>query len=142
VRRQAFAGIVTVSVGHCHPRVVAAIDAQNHRLQHTTTIYLNHQIAQYAQELTARLPGDLKARARSGAALPRFARACPQRGPYADACLALGGGRQQLGSWRRKAAALSWFVTSGSVPRRPALDGARGVALRAQRRRASGVHGA
>ena len=59
---QAFAGIVTVSVGHCHPRVVAAIDAQNHRLQHTTSIYLNNQIAEYAQELTARLPGDLKAR--------------------------------------------------------------------------------
>lgn len=61
---QAFAGIVTVSVGHCHPRVVAAIDAQNHRLQHTTSIYLNNQIAEYAQELTARLPGDLKARSR------------------------------------------------------------------------------
>ena len=59
---QAFAGIVTVSVGHCHPRVVAAVDAQNHRLQHTTSIYLNNQIAEYAQELTARLPGDLKAR--------------------------------------------------------------------------------
>ena len=51
-----------MSVGHCHPRVVAAIDAQNHRLQHTTSIYLNNQIAEYAQELTARMPGDLKAR--------------------------------------------------------------------------------
>lgn len=61
--RQAFAGIVTVSVGHCHPRVVAAINAQNARLQHTTTIYLHHQIAEYGRELTARLPGDLKARA-------------------------------------------------------------------------------
>ena len=59
--RQAFAGIVTVSVGHCHPRVVAAINAQNARLQHTTTIYLHHQIAEYGRELTARLPGDLKA---------------------------------------------------------------------------------
>ena len=57
---QAFAGIVTVSVGHCHPKVKAAVDEQNKRLQHTTPIYLNHQIAEYAKELTDRLPGNLK----------------------------------------------------------------------------------
>ena len=57
---QAFAGIVTVSVGHCHPKVMAAIEEQNKRLQHTTLIYLNNQVAEYAKELTARLPGNLK----------------------------------------------------------------------------------
>ena len=36
-----FGGIVTVSVGHCHPRIVAAVNRQNEILQHTTTIYLN-----------------------------------------------------------------------------------------------------
>ena len=36
------------------------MDQQNARLQHTTPIYLNHQIAEYAKELTDRLPGDLK----------------------------------------------------------------------------------
>ncbi len=41
---QAFAGIVTVSVGHCHPEVLQAIHDQNELLQHTTTIYLNHQV--------------------------------------------------------------------------------------------------
>ena len=56
---QAFAGIVTVSVGHCHPKVVAAVDRQNHLLQHTTNIYLNNEIAEYAQELTSTLPGNL-----------------------------------------------------------------------------------
>jgi 4-aminobutyrate aminotransferase-like enzyme len=56
---QAFAGIVTVSVGHCHPKVVQAVDKQNHLLQHTTNIYLNNEIAEYAQELTAKLPGKL-----------------------------------------------------------------------------------
>ncbi|GBF91019.1 hypothetical protein Rsub_03874 [Raphidocelis subcapitata] len=56
----AFAGIVTVSVGHCHPEVVAATNAQAGLLQHTTTIYLNHQIAEYAKELADRMPGDLK----------------------------------------------------------------------------------
>ena len=36
-----FGGIVTVSVGHCHPKVIAAVQRQNETLQHTTTIYLN-----------------------------------------------------------------------------------------------------
>eukprot|EP00775_Hariotina_reticulata_P011373 gene11373-11522_t len=56
----AFAGIVTVSVGHCHPEVVAAINRQNGLLQHTTTIYLNNEIAEYAKELADRMPGNLK----------------------------------------------------------------------------------
>ena len=58
---QAFAGIVTVSVGHCHPGVVSAVQQQLHKLMHTTTIYLHPEIAQYAKELTDRLPGNLKA---------------------------------------------------------------------------------
>jgi acetylornithine/succinyldiaminopimelate/putrescine aminotransferase len=57
---QAFAGIVTVSVGHCHPEVVAAINRQNGLLQHTTTIYLNNEIAEYAKELADKMPGNLK----------------------------------------------------------------------------------
>lgn len=56
----AFAGIVTVSVGHCHPKVTAAIAAQSARLQHTTTIYLNDQLPLYAKELAERMPGNLK----------------------------------------------------------------------------------
>jgi alanine-glyoxylate transaminase/(R)-3-amino-2-methylpropionate-pyruvate transaminase len=56
----AFAGIVTVSVGHCHPHVMAAVNKQNELLQHTTTIYLNPNIAEYAQALAAKMPGDLK----------------------------------------------------------------------------------
>ena len=55
-----FGGIVTVSCGHCHPHIVAAANRQNETLQHTTTIYLNPVIAQYAKELTAKMPGELK----------------------------------------------------------------------------------
>lgn len=55
-----FGGIVTVSVGHCHPHVVAAANRQNELIQHTTTIYLNPNIALYAKELAAKMPGDLK----------------------------------------------------------------------------------
>ncbi len=43
-----FGGIVTVSVGHCHPEVLAAATLQNETISHTTTIYLNPQIALYA----------------------------------------------------------------------------------------------
>jgi len=56
----AFAGIVTVCVGHCHPQVVAAANLQNETLQHTTTIYLHPNIAEYARDLAAKMPGDLK----------------------------------------------------------------------------------
>ncbi len=56
----AFAGIVTVSVGHCHPRFVAAVNAQNEKLQHTTTIYLHHQVAEFAEKLAEKMPGELK----------------------------------------------------------------------------------
>src|SRR5450631_1451678 len=53
-------GIVTVSVGHCHPHVVAAANRQNEILQHSTTIYLQPNIALYAEKLAAKMPGDLK----------------------------------------------------------------------------------
>jgi alanine-glyoxylate transaminase/(R)-3-amino-2-methylpropionate-pyruvate transaminase len=56
----AFGGIVTVSVGHCHPKVIGALNAQNALLQHTTTIYLNPVIANYAKALADKMPGDLK----------------------------------------------------------------------------------
>src|SRR3954467_4354666 len=56
----ALGGIVTVSVGHCHPHVVAAANQQNELLQHSTTIYLQPNVAEYARELAAKMPGDLK----------------------------------------------------------------------------------
>ncbi len=56
----AFGGIVTVSVGHCHPKVTAALQEQIQKLQHTTTIYLNPAVAEYAAALAAKMPGNLK----------------------------------------------------------------------------------
>src|SRR4051812_41735584 len=55
-----FGGIVTVSVGHCHPDVVAAAHAQNETIQHTTTIYLHPNVALYARDLAGKMPGELK----------------------------------------------------------------------------------
>ena len=56
----ALGGIVTVSVGHCHPEVVDVARKQNEMLQHSTTIYLHPNIAEYARELAAKMPGELK----------------------------------------------------------------------------------
>src|SRR5437762_7970824 len=56
----ALGGIVTISVGHCHPDVVEAARRQNELLQHATTIYLHPNIAEYAEKLAAKMPGDLK----------------------------------------------------------------------------------
>jgi alanine-glyoxylate transaminase/(R)-3-amino-2-methylpropionate-pyruvate transaminase len=51
-----FAGIVTVSVGHCHPKVLDAVREQNERLQHTTTIYLHPNIALFGKKLASTFP--------------------------------------------------------------------------------------
>ena len=56
----ALGGIVTVSVGHCHPHVVDLVNKQNEALQHSTTIYLHPNIAEYARALAAKMPGELK----------------------------------------------------------------------------------
>jgi alanine-glyoxylate transaminase/(R)-3-amino-2-methylpropionate-pyruvate transaminase len=56
----AFGGIVTVSVGHCHPHVTQAAVNQLQTIAHTTTIYLNNVICEYAEKLAAKMPGDLK----------------------------------------------------------------------------------
>src|SRR6202451_384252 len=53
-------GIVTVSVGHCHPHVVEAGNKQSEIYQHSTTIYLHPNVALYAEKLASKMPGDLK----------------------------------------------------------------------------------
>jgi alanine-glyoxylate transaminase/(R)-3-amino-2-methylpropionate-pyruvate transaminase len=51
-----FAGIVTVSVGHAHPKVTQAIQEQAGRIQHTTVIYLHPTMGQFAQKLAEHMP--------------------------------------------------------------------------------------
>ena len=55
-----FAGIVTVSCGHCHPTVVKAIRDQVETIQHTTTIYLHPNFGAYAAALAAKMPPGLE----------------------------------------------------------------------------------
>ncbi|GAB2223625.1 hypothetical protein Droror1_Dr00017766 [Drosera rotundifolia] len=56
----AIAGVVTVSCGHCHPDVLNAVIEQSKLLQHATTIYLHHAIADFAEALASKMPGNLK----------------------------------------------------------------------------------
>ena len=53
------AGIVTVSCGHCHPKVTAAIHEQVDRLQHATTIYLHPGMPTFAKKLATKMPHGL-----------------------------------------------------------------------------------
>jgi len=49
-------GIVSVSVGHCHPHVTEALRKQVGRLVHTTTLYLHPTIARYAERIAQHMP--------------------------------------------------------------------------------------
>src|SRR5215212_3796926 len=54
-----FAGIVTVSVGHCHPKVVVRVQEQVATLQHATTIYLHPSFPLLAKRLASKMPPGL-----------------------------------------------------------------------------------
>ncbi|XP_027953875.1 alanine--glyoxylate aminotransferase 2, mitochondrial isoform X2 [Eumetopias jubatus] len=55
-----FSGIVTVSVGHCHPKVNAVAQKQLGRLWHTSTLFFHPPIHEFAEKLSALLPEPLK----------------------------------------------------------------------------------
>ena len=52
----AIAGIVTVSVGHCHPKITERVRAQVGKLCHTTTIYAHPTIGQFGKLLAEHFP--------------------------------------------------------------------------------------
>ena len=53
-----FAGIVTISVGHCHPYIVEKVRDQVGKLQHATTIYLHPTIGQFGKLLAEHMPSE------------------------------------------------------------------------------------
>ncbi len=55
-----FGGILTVSVGHCNPKVTSKIKEQADKLQHTSTLYPNEQIVALAEKLAQLTPGKLQ----------------------------------------------------------------------------------
>ncbi len=54
-----FGGIVTVSCGHCHPKITKAIHDQVDTLQHGTTIYLHPGMPTFAKKLASKMPKGL-----------------------------------------------------------------------------------
>jgi 4-aminobutyrate aminotransferase-like enzyme len=56
----AFGGVLTISVGHANPKVVAAIVEQVQRLSHTSTLYATAPQADLAERLAAIAPGNLQ----------------------------------------------------------------------------------
>lgn len=53
-----FAGIVTVSVGHCHPYITEIAKQQMDTLQHITNIYLHPNIGNFAKKLANKFPAN------------------------------------------------------------------------------------
>jgi 4-aminobutyrate aminotransferase-like enzyme len=54
-----FGGILTVSVGHCHPTVTDAIVEQAQTLVHSSTLYPTAPIVELAEKIASITPGDL-----------------------------------------------------------------------------------
>ena len=54
-----FGGIVTISVGHCNPRVTSKIKAQVDKIQHASTVFPNETIVALAEKLAQITPGEI-----------------------------------------------------------------------------------
>jgi alanine-glyoxylate transaminase/(R)-3-amino-2-methylpropionate-pyruvate transaminase len=55
-----FSGILTVSVGHCNPRVIDATVAQMKKLGHISTLYAHEMQVEAARKIADIAPGNLK----------------------------------------------------------------------------------
>jgi 4-aminobutyrate aminotransferase len=55
-----FGGILTVSVGHCHPKVTEALTRQVQTLVHTSTLYPQENYVNLAEKLAEITPGRLQ----------------------------------------------------------------------------------
>ena len=49
-----FGGVLTTMIGHAHPKVVAAVQAQAAKVMHTSTLYLSEPMIALAEKITAR----------------------------------------------------------------------------------------
>jgi len=55
-----FSGILSTSIGHCHPRLVSAVGEQAKKLGHTSTLYVTEPQVEAARRLAEIAPGNLK----------------------------------------------------------------------------------
>ena len=54
-----FGGIVTISVGHCNPRITSKVKEQMDKLQHASTVFPNEAIVALAEKLAQITPGEI-----------------------------------------------------------------------------------
>lgn len=54
-----FGGILTVSLGHCHPTITERVVSQLHKVQHTSTLYPTEPIVELAETMARITPGRL-----------------------------------------------------------------------------------
>src|ERR1700759_1741052 len=54
-----FGGIVTISVGHCNPRVTGKIKAQIDKIQHASTVFPNEAVVTLAEKIAQITPGEI-----------------------------------------------------------------------------------
>jgi len=55
-----FGGILTISLGHAHPRVTARLTEQINKLVHVSTVYPTENMVNYAEKLAKITPGRLQ----------------------------------------------------------------------------------
>lgn len=55
-----FGGILTISIGHCDPRVTEPLKAQIDRLGHVSTLYPTLPVVELAERMARLTPGELK----------------------------------------------------------------------------------
>lgn len=55
-----FGGVLTISVGHAHPKLIDAVNEQSKTLHHTSTLYANKPQSDLAEKLYQITPGNLK----------------------------------------------------------------------------------
>jgi len=55
-----FSGILTTSLGHCHPRIIERVTEQMGRLGHVSTLYATEVQVEAARRLSEMAPGNLK----------------------------------------------------------------------------------
>ena len=55
-----FSGILTTSIGHCHPRIIERVTEQMNRLGHVSTLYATEVQVEAARRLAEIAPGNLK----------------------------------------------------------------------------------
>src|SRR5918994_1086792 len=56
-----FGGVLTVSVGHCHPKVTDAVVEQVRTIQHTSTLYANKPQSDLAELIMTQTTGEIAA---------------------------------------------------------------------------------